>query len=404
MLNSFFVKHCFIILFLISYSLLYFVGPIINLIIESFGIYKVQGLDFFGAILPALFLLLTVTTYFFIKLFLNSKYFNYHRSANVINNDDKVFSFISLVVFIASSLVYVYKSGFVLFSSGGYENRYSSNIGLGIFSQLLICFYFYYSIQIKDFLTEGTVFKKKTVVLVGVFFCIYTFILLGGHRQLGFGIFFMVAILLLHLRDITIMQLLFFGLLGLFAVLFSAVLRYDIELVGLHEYITIFSIFLFDGITPFNAYSDIYNDVTSFGVVGLTIIRDEFATLIPRFLWSDKPEIIYNAGNYYSQEILGRPDAITYSPTLLGELLLVHGKGLLFISIPLGFLLASLDRILINNSRLSFVLLSLSPLLIFNLYREGFYVFTKRLLLYLIIFLLISFLSKFVSFLIYKKN
>lgn len=253
-------------------------------------------------------------------------------------------------------------------------------------SQLLIFFYFGFSVWLrkKVLTTPGTVKDMLPPIMLGIMFCIVTFLALGGHRQLGFGVFFVIGLLLYEMKKLNRMQLIALSLVSVSFLTLSAVFRYDVSISSFGDIVKIFSIYTFDGLTPIDAYYNIYNYVSTYGPED-GVLSNLFLSLIPRAIWSEKPEIMMSAGNVYTQFVLGRVTAITYSPTILGELLLVHGLYLVpFVAPVLAFVMVILNRLVATGSRLGYIFLSLSPLLVFNLYREGFYVMIKRIILYLI--------------------
>lgn len=394
MTSNFLGRHIFTILFIMSFSVLHIGGELLNGVMLFYGIDKVEGGDFYGTMLPMLFLFIFIISYVFFNIIVP-----YFSKNTLLSDIDDIIIKLSFGIFTIALLIYISKSGLVLFSDGGYINRYEKNLGLGVVTQLLIFFYFGFSIWLrkKVLSTPGTMRDMLPPMILGVMFCIVTFLALGGHRQLGFGVFFVIGLLLYEMKKLSRVQLITLSVFAVSFLTLSAVFRYDVNISSFGDLVKIFAIYTFDGLTPIDAYYNIYNYVSTYGPED-GVLSNLFLSLIPRTIWSEKPEIMMNAGNVYTQFILGRVTAITYSPTMLGELLLIHGLYFVpFLAPALAFVMVMLNRLVATGSRLGYIFLSLSPLLVFNLYREGFYVMIKRIILYLIFIAFIFLIARILN-------
>lgn len=284
---------------------------------------------------------------------------------------------------IVSMLIYLIGSGGpVLMKEGGYENRYDANVGMGGYSLffslgLMAC-------TLASLRAETS--KEKLRVVAGTFmYCLLTFIVLGGYRQLGFAALFSIAVIAVLRRDISFGKFIVVSVVLVTATLAVAIFRYtgtaSDQTGGLTGRLFIF---LYDGFAPVDAFYNIvefcrYHDVTE------NVLLNQFLTAVPRFMWSGKPAIVLNAGNFYTQVVLGRTDLITYSPTLLGELYLLGGGAACamgaFIS---GCILRAFDEIILLSKHKMLVafLFSFSFVFVFNLYREGIEVLVTKTILY----------------------
>lgn len=301
-------------------------------------------------------------------------------------------------VFCVAMAVYVVGAGGpVLFREGGYENRYDANLGMGGYSLffpmgLVACTLIALRAQ------SGA--QKRTATLVTVLYCALTFVVLGGYRQLGFAALFSIGVIALLRRDLSYRRFLVLCAVLIVSTLAVAIFRYtgttDDESGGLAGRLFIF---LYDGFAPVDAF---YN-IVEFGrnhAVPVNVLANQFMTAVPRWAWPDKPLVVLNAGNFYTQNILRRADAITYSPTLLGELYLLGGVwGCAAGAFVSGVALRVFDEIVLrsrNRSRVVF-LFSFAFVLVFNLYREGFGVLATKLLLYGGVFAVLLFLARLAS-------
>lgn len=400
-MKIFLSNHVLFSLFSVFFILLHAGGYVFSALMEGYGISKVYAGGFFSYILPWFFYVFFAMFYFFI--------YRVIRVGNADIDNEIFYKKYAFIIFSAAFLIYFSKQGLVIFKDGGYENRYEANQGLGVVSQLLIFFYFGFSIWVKQVFMKNldgpvSVRSYKEILIVALLFAFSTFVLLGGHRQLGFGVVFLLMYVFYQSNIIKLHQVIIGAIAALVLVTLVAVYRYenlDVSERGVMFYLVIF---LFDGLTPVNAYYDIYNDIVQYGSAGFNVALDQLMYIIPRFIWEDKPEIIINGGNYYTQFILGRKSLVTYSPTLLGELMIVHGVvGALLLAPLVSLFVAIYDKICATHSSIGFILISLAPLIAFNLYREGFYVvLTKMTLTSLFLFLFIL-SGKFILPVIYQR-
>lgn len=285
----------------------------------------------------------------------------------------KQFHCMSFLLAFGSITVYIVINGLVLFKTGGYINRYETNVGLGLVTALfpfgLLFLNYHY------FLTR----RKWIVFVLAVFYAIIVFIVKGGQRQIGFAAIFNYFMLLYIDKRIKLMQIIFLSILGLLFINFVALFRYydNIMDVGIEKMIPLIGIYIFDGIIPIDAFYNIVEYVDRAGPPGVGIVFNQFSTLVPRMIWNSKPLVVLNAGNFYTKEILNIKDFITYSPTFLGELYLIGGVVVCIIgSFSSGLILRSFDdEIKEKRGSRMIIIISLSFLLLFNLYREGLFVF-----------------------------
>jgi hypothetical protein len=227
------------------------------------------------------------------------------------------------LAFVASTLVYLVSSGGpVLLKSGGYENRYDSNVGMGGYS-------LFFSLGLVActlaYLRANTRSERKKALYATILYCLVTFLVLGGYRQLGFAALFAIAVIAVQRREISFAKFIVVSCCLVTATLAVAVFRYtDSTSDAVGGLSGRLFIFLYDGFAPVDAFYNIV-EYSRYHHIGQNVFLNQLLTPIPRFLWADKPVIVLNAGNFYTQIVLGRTDLITYSPTLLGELYLLGG-------------------------------------------------------------------------------
>ncbi|GGD87407.1 WzyE family oligosaccharide polymerase [Caballeronia grimmiae] len=285
--------------------------------------------------------------------------------------------------FTVSMLIYLASSGGpVLLKEGGYENRYDANVGMGGYS-------LFFSMGLVACtlaaLRARTRREKVHTIVATVLYCALTFVVLGGYRQLGFAALFSIAVIAVLRKDISFRSFIAVSGALITITLAVAIFRYtgttSDETGGVAGRLFIF---LYDGFAPVDAFYNIV-DFCRRHEVTENVFLNQLTTPIPRFLWHDKPAIVLNAGNYYTQVVLGRTDLITYSPTILGELYLLGGGVACAVgSLVSGVILRTFDEVLIRSKRKLVVafLSSFSFVFVFNLYREGIEVLVTKTILF----------------------
>lgn len=287
------------------------------------------------------------------------------------------------IAFLIAVVAYVVGSGgLVLLRNGGYENRYDANVGMGGYSLFFSTGLFACALLS---LRAETGREKRKALIYTIGYCAVTFVVLGGYRQLGFAALFSLGVIALMRRDVSFAKFLVLSGALIVVTLVVAIFRYTgTSSDGAGGIYGKLLIFFYDGFAPVDAFYNIV-EYCRFHNVSENVIANQFATMIPRSLWADKPLIVLNAGNFYTQNVLGREGAITYSPTLLGELYLAGGaKACLLGSLISGAVLRALDEIVIRSSGRFVVafFFSFAFVFVFNLYREGLSVLTTKLVLF----------------------
>ena len=367
-MKYFFSRNLYYSMFALSFCLLYVIGPALSSYLNNQGYYK----PFDNAILyqAALFFSLFSLSYFFFKnITKNKKQIRYRPVRKHIYT-------IPLALTGLALMLYFVKNGFVISKLDGYETRYTANVGAGIYTQFMQLFYFFIA---------GLIYKKgvdspKKLILISLAFFVITFALLGGHRQLGLGVIIGIFFYLMLEKKISPHSFLIIFIPFLIFSLAIAVLRYENDSLDIEQIIKFVIIFFYDGLTPTEAHTNILQYVHSNGYPGLSIITNQFGAYIPRDIWTDKPLLMLNGGNYYTSIVLGRTSVVTYSPTLLGELILAHGPYFYFAAIPTGVLFCAIDRSVNARTYFGITMILFSFTIIFNFYREGLYVFLTKII------------------------
>lgn len=305
---------------------------------------------------------------------------------------------VSACVFLISVVVYMAGSGGpVLLKAGGYQNRYDANVGMGGYSLFFAVGLIACTLASLRAVTRS---QKRLAALATIGYCALTFAALGGYRQLGFAALFSLGVIALLRRDVSFGRFLVMSAALIAITLGVALFRYTgtaaDETGGLGGRLFIF---FYDGFAPVDAFFNIVRYV-DWHDVRTNVLINQLLTPVPRFIWADKPLIVMNAGNFYTQAVLRRTESITYSPTLLGELYLLGGITACAIgSFISGLVLRLFDELVIRSRKKMLVAFtfSFSFVLVFNLYREGIEVLITKFVLYGAVVVVMSLVARGLS-------
>ncbi len=378
------VRRIYFTVFVSCYIFTYFGGILLAAALYAIlGIEKIESSD--GTTWRLVILSEICLFLFFAGYFLSAplKGVIQKRSGLDWRRNTKALIFVLLASFVVAMAAYVVGSGGpVLFKQGGYENRYDANVGMGGYS-------LFFSMGLLGCtllsLRAVTAKEKRKALICTVAYCVLTFVVLGGYRQLGFAALFSLGVISLMRKDISFGRFLILSGSLIVVTLAVAMFRYTgtsaDDIGGVYGRLIIF---LYDGFAPVDAFYNIVDYSKNHGI-SENVIFNQFATAVPRSIWPDKPLIVLNAGNFYTQVVLGRTDAITYSPTLLGELYLAGGAVACLIgSLISGVFLRFFDEIIIRSKSKLMVsfFFSFAFVFIFNLYREGISVLVTKIMLF----------------------
>jgi enterobacterial common antigen polymerase len=319
----------------------------------------------------------------------------------------QVLSFLFTGISFLAILYFLSQNGLLLLDSTSYEERYETNLGLGILTRF---FPFFIAGTTISFILKPTYRNWIFNLLIGIFLGVLTYIVMGGYRQILAIHIFVFLILAYHYSYIKLFTIIKFGILAIPLLMFMALFRYGIDSSSDLSFNLL--VFTRDSFAPYNSFTNIieYYKNTSEDFQGLSIVLNEFSSLIPRSIWVDKPELVLNAGNFYTQEILKYNAGLTISPTILGSLFLISGDygvilGSIFLAVMLRWFDKKVYRSVIvfskNNREFNLSLYSIFYYYIifytFTIAREGIEVFLQRTIMAYIIFIVFVYMSKVIA-------
>lgn len=254
----------------------------------------------------------------------------------------------ALVILLALSVLSILAMGLYgdsEFGSTGYESRYDESRGRGLFLIFMPAFLPYVAYKLINSESRKEFVKYS---LIAVALALFVYVVLNGYRQIFAAALLLIGVSALVKRYIT-PAIIVFGILVIFPVLITALsfLRYIGEEDKAFDSVSEAAFYYIQGdIFPIDAVIKILYHVEAHGPAGFDIFLTHFYRLVPRFFWSDKPDILLNAAGYYTQVVVGYERGVTLSPTIMGEGLLIGGYPGFFVIVFLAGAFASYYDIL----------------------------------------------------------
>jgi len=218
--------------------------------------------------------------------------------------------------------------------------------------------------------------------LITIFVGFLTYVVLVGYRQILMGSILTTVAVASKKGYLKVWVLPALMVLGIILSVGLSVFRYSYEATSPSTFSSTATLNYLQGdFFPIIAPLHINEELSDYNPPGWSAFANTFLLFIPRYFWPGKPNIMLNPAGYYTQEIIGYSRAVTLSPTILGEALLVGG----WLMIPLflflaGWLVATIDSLLVST-RLSIIYYNLiaAQYQCFFLMREGLSVFLARI-------------------------
>lgn len=315
----------------------------------------------------------------------------------------KIFAYLCIISTIIATFSYAIKNGgLVLLNSSGYEARLESNLGGGLFTIFFPMFILGLSIL---FYLKPSRLNWYKLFIIGISIGSLIFVAIGGARM-NIALFICVFVVVGYKYNIIPKSIFFLSPFVIVCLLTGMAFLRDSG--NADDKVFIFLIYLMNSFSPFDALNNINDYYLNGGLLpGFTVIYQQTLLLLPRFIFPDKPEMIMNVGNFYTQEILNYKSNLTMSPTINGSYILVGGYSALAIgSFLLGKFIRFLDRQLyykgffcVNNNQQPQVcfragLYSFYIFYMFNLVRESLDIFmVSRIIIPFFIFTMLFFIS-----------
>jgi hypothetical protein len=272
----------------------------------------------------------------------------------------RVFVFFGWLVGAAALLALVATKGITL-SVGNYGSRFESNTGTGMFS---IFSYVIVSISIISLVRRPTRFQLSLSLTISIIYGIALFLTLGGERNYLVAAVAPILLVAYMLGLIDGKRLIAYVLIGVTGVTGLALVRYGNQLSS--EAWVLVAQYTRDTVFPVESLSSIfYRDNLRF--VGFEYFFDQFYSVIPRFLWPEKPVYLDTIAYYFTQQIYVYNKGLIIAPTGVGSLYLMGGWLFVVLGVigSIAFFFF-LDYLVFNKGALFFI--SVWPTLFFSFF------------------------------------
>lgn len=313
---------------LFCYGLVFFGGIlVVELMDYSFG-YKmpIDGMSFvFWDAFVGLMIFLLVKF-----LYLKLNFANSDRSgcSGCLKPAEEFGLYMLATLSICCILLFVAING-ISFGSVDYEHRYDSSRGLGV-----VLLFFPAFLPLAYYLlnkAEGAlIFCFRSVVFM--FVGLGTYVVLSGYRQILIGVVVIVLVESIRRGYIKFYQMIPGVLVFFMIVVFLSFARYAGDSgSGFDSQFMAAMYYLQGDLFPIDAPFRIMQSYLMYGDYrGFDVIVQHFGKIVPRFIWEDKPPIVFDAAGYYTQVIVGYERGVTLSPTVLGEGYMAGGRWFFF--------------------------------------------------------------------------
>jgi len=353
--------------FYISFIVNYFGFLCVLLINLTGGNYKISILDLIEKLaLPYLIFTLSCSSALILVKILKIKFVFIHpQSVPSIN-----FYFISFfIIALIGFTFYISANGLVLLNLQSYGDRNIALTGSGVsrifISFGLINFFILLALNVNKYQIRHLFYA---IVVGGL-----VFIVSGGARVGAIRPALLYSLVVWRKKKSVILRL---GLVFLFVFVFALIgllLRYKSGFI--------LEIVLNQIQGSFSPIDSTYLVIASGVTHQFDLLLNHFQTLVPRFLWNEKPLFIPTPSNYFTSEILRYSSNVTISVSLIGELMLVGGYlGLILGPFIIIVLLTTLDRSLESNSLNAKLFFWSNILISFPLMREGLGLFLRNIM------------------------
>ncbi|WP_324683195.1 O-antigen polysaccharide polymerase Wzy [Bibersteinia trehalosi] len=297
------------------------------------------------------------------------------------------------LVGVGSLFIFIYlNEGLLLFKLEKYSQIFSPLIQAVPLKRF---FYFFLPALLLFFLLKPSVKRWWWFLILSVIFGILSYLAVGGTRaNLAMaGLFFLI--LGLEKQYLSVRWLGLLVALGIVGMFLLALARYGLDIHGKEIYFT-FLYLTRDTFSPWENLARIFSSEMEYQGL-MPIIRD-FYVYIPKSLWQERPDIVWNSANYFTKTVLGNQSGLAISPSLLGSFYIMGGYLLIPIGMFLvGGIIATFDRLFQYGSRYSVVLQTFCLGQVFNLIvlvREGFDAFFSRFFFFSLVFALCWLIAK----------
>ncbi|WP_279716336.1 ECA oligosaccharide polymerase [Chelonobacter oris] len=402
------VRFSFHLLFTLVYLLTFYLGFPFSMIL-AFG-FNVQAPPF-----EILFITLFSALAFYVLYYVSyqvrllPKRSNYRETFKPLSSwqtarlksasEGVISALILLLVALTTIALFFSLNGFLLFKLDSYSQIFSQSVSGTALKRF---FYFFLPGLLILYFLKPSKLNWWLFLLFGVGFGVLTYLLVGGTRAniaLAVAIFFFIGI---SKQYISIVTLGIAGAAAIVAMFGLALARYGLDVSGSEAFYT-FLYLTRDTFSPWENLALLFSHYDQIEFQGLAPIIRDFYVFIPKALWEARPDLVVNAANYFTWEVLNYYAGLAISPTLLGSFLIMGGIPLMILgALACGWLIKGMDflyqygRNTLNRSR-GAIIQAYCFANLFNiivLVREGMDAFVSRFVFFSLIFIMAIVITK----------
>lgn len=256
-------------------------------------------------------------------------------------SEAKMTAYLLAAIALVSLISFISINGLLLFKLTQYSQIFSAAVGGIVLKRF---FYFFIpALLIMFFLYNN---KKAWVafLICGVLFGLLTYLAVGGTRAnmaLAFVLFFFIG---LYKRYLSFKWLVMAGVAMIGTMFILALVRYGLNVNGKEALFT-FLYLTRDTFSPWENVALILDQPIEHQ--GLMPIVRDFYVYVPKWLWADRPDYVFNTANYFTWEILGNFSGLAISPTILGSFYIMGGFPMIGLGMAfIGLLIKGFDNLL----------------------------------------------------------
>ncbi|MFY7282579.1 WzyE family oligosaccharide polymerase [Enterobacter cloacae complex sp. IR5448] len=239
--------------------------------------------------------------------------------------NSKIFVVCGLVLYIFALMIYVKNNGVAF--GGGYEARLEQNSGGGL---SIILMYAFVPSSIVFFLRKPTKLRFILATALAIFCGSVYYYVIGGSRNVMGAAVLAITYFAYEKKVLRINEIAILSACCCVALIVLGALRYGSSLDDVISMLlsgsSVMISFALDSFSPIYAIKDIIEYIDKTGNIQyFSTFFNEFAIIVPRFLWESKPINFLNNGYFYTTYILNMDTQLTISPTIVGSFIIMFG-------------------------------------------------------------------------------
>ncbi|MCK3658856.1 enterobacterial common antigen polymerase [Pasteurellaceae bacterium Pebbles2] len=232
----------------------------------------------------------------------------------------KATAYTLLIVSLISMLVFYSLNGLLLFKLTAYNQIFSAQVNWVALKRF---FYFFLPALLIFYFLQQTKQAWWRFLFFSLGFGLFSYLVIGGTRAnlaLAAALFLFIGIVQGY---ISVFSLIIIGVFSIFAMFSLALYRYGLSFAD-EDILFRFLHLTRDTFSPWENVARLLNE-KSIDFQGLMPIVRDFYVYIPKTLWAERPDLVWNTANYFTWEVLHYYAGLAISPTLIGSFYIMGG-------------------------------------------------------------------------------